>query len=663
MDGRSSLVTRQAASLAAILLVAACPPARAAEAPTLTRVALATSGMAWLGFHGSVEADGHVRLAIPADQLDDALKSLTVFGNDLAVRQVAIGGGGILADPFQGTPLQPDDLTDLASLLARLRGSAVTVGDDPPVRGQVVGTSTRQSVVDGAVVAIPVLLLSTKDGLASFDLDESTTVRLDDPDSSGALTNVLDRSARARNGERRTLDVATDATREKAVDLGLLVATPVWKPTWRIVLTHGGARIQGWAVVENRTGQPWKKVQLTLVDGDADTLHQALSQAWYAPRPDVPVLEESVGQPYLEGARQSAKTLASRAAAPRQMAAMDAQMESPPTPQASVVGASGSEADLATTFAIPAPVDVEDGGSLMVPLLDRDVAAKRIAFVPAGSAGPSPQSAILLDNDTGTTLPRGIVTVMDENDGQVATHVGDAILPTVPADAERRLSFGADRKIRYTADQDVRQELQALIVQDGVLTLTLAERRERSWRFSSEDDQPRSIEVEAPTEPGAVAIAPVDPKRDGANWYLSGDLPAGGAITVRLVTERPIEERFVLDASDALDTILASSGLAVPAAWKPKIAEISDLAGQKTAADRKLASLADERSAITAEQDRIRANLEAIKEAGPLRERWLGELGTQEDRLNALDDERIQATRQRNQAEQALRTLVTELRR
>ena len=631
----------------------------AAEPPVLDQVVMSTAGMGWLGFRATTEADGSVALDLPAGQLDDALKSLTVIpqgdSDGFRLEQVAIGGSGVLADPYQDTPLNPGDLAGLTALLERLRGSEIAVdthyGEEPLV-GRIVAVDRRTEGQDGTLVERPWLVLSGPDGLVSVDLGDVEAIRLEDEAAQRALDRVLERSVQARSDERRTLTIHTDAPEGTALGLGLLVPAPVWKPTWRLLLQDGGARLQGWAVVENRTGQDWHDVRLTLVDGDATTLRQDLTRTWFRERPSVPVLpEEFEGQPLT---RQ-------KAAPPGRPLSADMMMTEAFAP-APVVEADESESDLATSFTIEAPVEVADESSLMVPLVDRTVAAARVALVPADGGGGAPEATIRLDNDTGVSLPRGIVTVMDET-APVPTHLGDAVLPATPAGAERHLSFGQDRKIRYDLTEDAKREVSELVVADGIATLRVAERHERRWRFQSEDDQPRLLEAQVRAEPGVQPVTPKDLQREDGFWYVRGELPARGTATLALVTERPGEERLVLTDEDALDTVLAARGLAVPDAWRPKIDEISALAARRSAAEQDLATLADEREAITAEQDRIRANLEAIAEPGSLRRRWLNELGRQEDRLAELAQQRGEATRARDEAVRQLRALAAELRR
>jgi len=49
--------------------------------------------------------------------------------------------------------------------------------------------------------------------------------------------------------------------------VGYVAATPVWRPSYRIVVQNGGADLQAWGIVENLSGEDWKNVELSLVAG------------------------------------------------------------------------------------------------------------------------------------------------------------------------------------------------------------------------------------------------------------------------------------------------------------------------------------------------------------------------------------------------------------
>ncbi|HKO53624.1 MAG TPA: hypothetical protein VJV79_38210 [Polyangiaceae bacterium] len=73
----------------------------------------------------------------------------------------------------------------------------------------------------------------------------------------------------SRNNGRNKLRDVTLRLDGKQHDLavGYVAATPVWRPSYRIVVQNGGADLQAWGIVENLSGEDWKDVELALVAG------------------------------------------------------------------------------------------------------------------------------------------------------------------------------------------------------------------------------------------------------------------------------------------------------------------------------------------------------------------------------------------------------------
>jgi len=73
----------------------------------------------------------------------------------------------------------------------------------------------------------------------------------------------------SRNNGRNKLREVTLRLDGKQHDLavGYVAATPVWRPSYRIVVQSGGADLQAWGIVENVSGEDWKDVELALVAG------------------------------------------------------------------------------------------------------------------------------------------------------------------------------------------------------------------------------------------------------------------------------------------------------------------------------------------------------------------------------------------------------------
>jgi hypothetical protein len=69
--------------------------------------------------------------------------------------------------------------------------------------------------------------------------------------------------------------------------VGYVAATPVWRPSYRIVVQDGGADLQAWGIVENVSGEDWKDVELSLVAGAPLAFESTLGDPVTPPRPVV----------------------------------------------------------------------------------------------------------------------------------------------------------------------------------------------------------------------------------------------------------------------------------------------------------------------------------------------------------------------------------------
>jgi hypothetical protein len=94
---------------------------QAAELP-LMRIVLSTSGIAQFTHSGPVTAGSTVDVAVRFDQVDDILKSLTVFDRAGAIGPVSMPGQAPLAELFRDLPFGPEALD--SSLRCSTRSSA-----------------------------------------------------------------------------------------------------------------------------------------------------------------------------------------------------------------------------------------------------------------------------------------------------------------------------------------------------------------------------------------------------------------------------------------------------------------------------------------------------------------------------------------------------------
>ena len=93
----------------AVILMGLAGCAAADELP-LSRVVLSSAGLAQFTHSGSITGGATVDLSVRLHQVDDILKSLTVFDKEGAIGAVALPGRAPLEELFRDLPFGPDAL-------------------------------------------------------------------------------------------------------------------------------------------------------------------------------------------------------------------------------------------------------------------------------------------------------------------------------------------------------------------------------------------------------------------------------------------------------------------------------------------------------------------------------------------------------------------------
>jgi hypothetical protein len=264
------------------LAAAACSPQ--SKYPTaqnetlkLTRVFLYRNGVGYFEREGHV--DGNVlRIKVRKDQVNDLLKSLTVV-NRKGGQAVSIS---MPLDPQTWANAALETLApgrgNLSEVLDALRGTTVTLaGTERTIHGRIVMVEEIRGEVldakkDSQKIEQKDHRITLMDG-NTMDVMRLSTVRsltLEDGDLAMQIHRSLDASA--GEGMFQQVDVSIRLAGANAHDLAVsyVAPAPMWKPTYRVVLPQAGkgkALLQGWAVVDNTSGEEWREVKLGLTAG------------------------------------------------------------------------------------------------------------------------------------------------------------------------------------------------------------------------------------------------------------------------------------------------------------------------------------------------------------------------------------------------------------
>jgi hypothetical protein len=655
--------------LAGLACVALPALAAAEDDLALKRVMLSTGGVGYFEYEATVTGDAMLSLPVRLDQVDDVLKSVIVFDDTGGVGTISLPGREPLRDVFRELPFSEAELATPVALLNALRGAEIETLGVRAISGRLLSVTPEQVVLPdgGGTLTRHRLSILTGDGVRQVILEDADAVRFRDPDLQADIDAALAAVARHGERDRRSLDLRATGEGTRILRVGYVVEAPLWKTAYRVSLPQTGERardgdsglFQGWAVLENRSGEDWEDVELTVVSGHPVTFRQALYDAYFVERPEVPVevLGRILPRPD-EGASpvrpEADGFLESRARAPAampspsarigmaDMAEMEAKAQAQASPGriAPVEGALAEEAATQVTFRIPHPVSAPAGHSLMVPIISREVPAQRVSLYQPDTHPRHPLASLRLTNDGETGLPPGILTLYEDT-GTGTAFIGDARLAAFPAGEERLVSFAVDQKVTVDRENLQTERMTAARIADGILSVSVTERARARYTIEGAAGEPRTVLVEHPVRDGWRLVGPEGDRVEttGAHYRVSADLEPGGNAIVDVVEERPIHRRYELldTGDDQLRYLFQARGL--PAQLRQAMAEIAAQRARLGERQRDLQRLEGEIAAIMEDQARLRQNLHAVPGGSDLHQRYLARMDEQETRLADLRDQ------------------------
>ncbi|MGG5819725.1 DUF4139 domain-containing protein [Falsiroseomonas sp. HW251] len=531
-------------------------PAAAQDLP-VRAVTLSNAGLAQVERAGTLAPDAAIAFRVPVEDVDDVLKSLLVRDPLGTVQGVRLPARDLAAEAFRGLPLRPDDFANRLSLLRGLRGQSVAAGG---VTGRLVDAD--EAMVNDAPRLR--LTLVTAEGLRGITLQEADTVRLTDPELAARVQRAAEALAAAASADTRGVEIRlSGAAAPRDVSVAYVAAAPLWKPSWRLVVPAGAgeARLQGWAVVENRTGADWDGVRLSLVSGNPAAFAQSLYSPIRVQRPTLPVrVAENVQvrpdtgavpppppapAPAFGPAARGGVALAAPAPAPATQAAEMADRA--PDTVAALPAALSASAAGRVAFTLPSPVTVRGGETANLPFLDATLPAERLWWVQDLTAR-NPLSAVRLRNTTGHTLPDGLATVYGAAGAEAGQFLGDAEVRAVAPEETRLIAFARDRDVRLSSASSAAERPVGIETRRGVVAVRVLRREESALALDprAAADQGRGARVVVDLPRRANFAPRFDVAAEGDFGLRTETVLAGGEATLRFAWERELRNELAV---------------------------------------------------------------------------------------------------------------------
>lgn len=660
----------------------------------VTRVALYKNGVGYFEHTGHITGNAQVTIDFTSGQLNDVLQSLTA---------VDLNGGRIAGADYNSTTPLDQQLKNLPIALGNdptaldfynaIRGARVEVtGSGPAITGRLLSVEARnvapnnsdnnnQPVIERDYLTV----VSDAGDTRTVEITSATSVRLIDNALHTDVTRYLQLLDDNRSQGLRHLTLTDNGTGTRELRLSYISEVPIWKSTYRILLTNPGsatgaqtATVQGWSVVDNTTGADWINVQLSLIAGAPQSFIQPLSQPIYSRRPEVPIAQEAQLTPQtfdssIEANQSVTVDALASPAAPKMdkrravggvfggmgsgigagygsntgggiVPSASAPAETYELAAADSIAPAAKTAGFDDYFAynLTEPVTILKNQSALVPILQTKLPAESVTLVHYnGFALSQPLRALWITNTSGLTLDSGSFTIVE--DGNFG---GEGLLDPIHPDEKRLLSYAADQAVHVTTESNkTTQRIVSITAAKGVLKLHRDEIHEITYLIHNAASTTRTVVLEEPVVNGFVLDSERnlndDPKPDettptvyrfrvsvapGATERLHSGATRKGVTTYLLANTDDSQFTYLLQQTDNNPQLVA--------ALQPILDARRKVADAQTAVDATNQKLTSLRS----DEDRQRANITALANADKSsRDRFVHDLNTTEDAITAAE--------------------------
>jgi hypothetical protein len=671
--------------------------AQSADLP-VKQVVLYKHGVGFFERSGTLGASESARLDFNASDMNDVLKSLTLTDR---------GGGKIsglrydsmdpLSHKLAEFPFQIAGGQSLAAMFDQLKGSRIELklGTDTVagaiVSGRVVAGTDKQPERDSLT-----LMLDSGE-MRTVDLGAASGIRFPDAKLQGQFKDYLAALAAARSKDKRSVYIDSSDAKEREIVASYMIPAAVWKSSYRLIFGDKGQPVlEGWAIVDNTTGEDWTKVQLSLVSGRPISFVSQLYAPKYVERPSAELADDAAARPVVHdeayvvtgtgnvagtggpggggrGAPINGRAMLPRQAAPPPPAQQPVQKDGLLTVDAgaksmleqmglSTIVASASAGELGELFEyrIAQPVTIRKDESAMLPFLQQAIEGRKL-LIYSDHSSQHPTNAAELTNSSGKTLDGGPITVYDGG-----AYGGEALMETLKGGDKRLISYAVDLGTRITEAFGSKAALvREIHAARGTMTVKTAAEETRTYTIRNVDQKAKTLILEHPLRQGYTLLSPQKPSEKTAGAYrFEIPLTAGGTQEFVVNEERVYDQQYQVTnvTPDFLGGYIQNRALSD--AGRRQLQHIADQKSQIADNDRALQDTQSRIEEISNDEDRIRQNINSLNNVSSqqqLVQSYAKQLDAHEQQLASLRDSQAELTKKRATLQAELNKLIEAL--
>jgi hypothetical protein len=681
-------------TLCALLLCAATAVAARADAPQQTnlplkKVVIFSSGVGFFEHDGQVTGDAKVRMEFKTADINDLLKSMVVQDLDGGqVSTITYASKDPITKTLQGFAIDLTANPTMAQLLQQLRGERVMVEAPNELRGVILGVEQRKvKLGEHETMEQAVLNLLTEQGLRAVSLDTVARIKLENEKLDAELRKALAVLASGHSNDKKAVELSFLGKGNRQVRMGYIQAAPIWKTTYRLVLTDDKKPLlQGWAIVENTSEEDWNNVNLTLVSGRPISFTMDLYQPLYVPRPEVQLELYTSLAPQLHGQDLARKMLEFSARAKgKELLLTDGIWDAGGTDYGGVAGrhmaagkgvAAGgnlayfyspsrrsslrssidSVAQAANVgnlfkYEIATPVSLPRQQSAMLPIANADVKGEKVDIYNAAVQAKHPLYGLRFTNTTDLFLMQGPITVFDGG-----VYAGDARIEDLPPKSERLISYGVDLDTEVAPEaKNQPEELLDVHLVKGTMLTDRKFARAQEYTVKNSGKKAKTVLIEYPIDAAWKLVTPEKPSEKTRDLYrFAVEAKPGEPAKLTVAQERTERQQIALTNMDDNTIQFYQSAKVVSEKVKAALAEIvkrkhemQQVAANRQQREQRIRQIAED-------QNRVRQNMDRLDRTSELYKSYVKKFTKQEEEVVKLNEEIASLTEQETNLHKSL---------
>ncbi len=664
--------------LSPILCVAMIVEATAADLP-IREVILYKHGVGFFERAGKVDAGDTARIDFKADDMNDVLKSLTI--NDRGggkISGVRYDASEPLEERLKNFPFAVGADSTLAVFLDQMKGARVELKLGTEMVAGVIVSARVSKQGDKALDHETITLLTDAGEMRTFDLAAASSVKFTDPKLQGLLKDYLSVLSQARSKDRRSVYIDSIGTAARELVASYMTPSPVWKSSYRLLFApQGEPTLEGWAIVDNTSGDDWNSVKLSVVSGRPISFITQLYAPKYVERAEADLEDNVAAKPRVFAGGMGGGVGSGTAPAPPPARAMAmpaspqfmAKAEVASGPAGAIngrnvvelstlsPGVSSGEAGELFEYRFSSPVTVKKGESAMLPFLQQKLGARKL-LIYEESFGVNPQNAAELTNSTGKTLDGGPITVYD-----AGTYAGEALVETVKAGDKRLISYGVDLGTRITTKFDSsKNSVREIHYRRGMLTSRYATEEVKTFTIKNVDPKAKTLIIEHPQRQGYKLLEPAKASETTPNAYRFEVKLAASATETFVIREERVYDQTLSIGNMTPDTMVTwIQNKALSAAARRELEQLAQKKRDVAANDSAIRAAESSLSDLTQDQTRVRSNIQSLNNVAgqqDLVQQYARQLAANETKMAALRDQQSELKRKKTALESELNTLM-----